>query len=365
MRYRLTFGMDIHSHDNIDRQCPASRSDSRHASGAALPTKSPLISWDWKTRGCWERRLIMLLEMACRNSILPLLDPGFDSVGTEVNVRHLAATPLGMEVTFKSEVMKQPHRRDVLGPRTPRAHDVRPDDGGQLDLHRHPGDPARHLTRRSPRSPASSSASRTCAGKWMLTFGLGEMGGAQPLAVTMLGGAALIVDVDPRALAASARQARLPRRRAPPTSTTPSPGSGRRPEAGPSLRRLLSQRRRGLPGARAARRGAGRRVGPDRGARHLGRVHSRSAHTLETAAAFRERDPNGYLSEVRRSIRAGGPRHPRDAAPRVQSVRLWEQLPHPGSRGRGRRRVRHPGLRPGATSARSSRSAAARSVGSR
>ncbi|MFI5414618.1 MAG: urocanate hydratase [Candidatus Lutacidiplasmatales archaeon] len=38
------------------------------------------------------------------------------------------------------------------------------------------------------------------AGKWMLSSGLGEMGGAQPLAVTMLGGAALIVDVDPRAL---------------------------------------------------------------------------------------------------------------------------------------------------------------------
>jgi urocanate hydratase len=38
-------------------------------------------------------------------------------------------------------------------------------------------------------------------GRWMLTSGLGEMGGAQPLAVTMLGGAGLIVDVDPNALA--------------------------------------------------------------------------------------------------------------------------------------------------------------------
>ncbi len=37
-------------------------------------------------------------------------------------------------------------------------------------------------------------------GRWMLSSGLGEMGGAQPLAVTMLGGAALVVDVDPRAL---------------------------------------------------------------------------------------------------------------------------------------------------------------------
>ncbi len=38
------------------------------------------------------------------------------------------------------------------------------------------------------------------AGRWMLTSGLGEMGGAQPLAVTMLGGVGLIVDVDPKAL---------------------------------------------------------------------------------------------------------------------------------------------------------------------
>jgi urocanate hydratase len=38
------------------------------------------------------------------------------------------------------------------------------------------------------------------AGRWMLTSGLGEMGGAQPLAVTLLGGVALVVDVDPKAL---------------------------------------------------------------------------------------------------------------------------------------------------------------------
>ncbi len=37
-------------------------------------------------------------------------------------------------------------------------------------------------------------------GRWMLSSGLGEMGGAQPLAVTMLEGVALIVDVDARAV---------------------------------------------------------------------------------------------------------------------------------------------------------------------
>jgi fluoroacetyl-CoA thioesterase len=55
--------------------------------------------------------MIMLLEMTCRDSILPLLDPGFDSVGTEVNVKHLAATPMGMEVRFESEVIEADSRR--------------------------------------------------------------------------------------------------------------------------------------------------------------------------------------------------------------------------------------------------------------
>lgn len=57
--------------------------------------------------------LIMQLEMTARDSIVPLLDPGHDSVGTEVKVRHLAATPLGMEVTFRSEVIDA-NRRTVL-----------------------------------------------------------------------------------------------------------------------------------------------------------------------------------------------------------------------------------------------------------
>ncbi|MCL6577294.1 urocanate hydratase [Kyrpidia sp.] len=44
---------------------------------------------------------------------------------------------------------------------------------------------------------ARRHASGSLKGKWVLTAGLGGMGGAQPLAVTMNGGAALIVEVDP------------------------------------------------------------------------------------------------------------------------------------------------------------------------
>ena len=43
--------------------------------------------------------------------MLPFLEQGFDTVGARVDVRHLAATPLGMEVTFQSEVISVEDRR--------------------------------------------------------------------------------------------------------------------------------------------------------------------------------------------------------------------------------------------------------------
>ncbi len=55
--------------------------------------------------------LILGLERTSRNLVLPLLDPGYDSVGTHVNVYHLAATPIGMTVTFRSEVASVEDRR--------------------------------------------------------------------------------------------------------------------------------------------------------------------------------------------------------------------------------------------------------------
>lgn len=49
--------------------------------------------------------LIYLLEITARNAVLPHLEEGHDTVGTLVNVRHLAATPVGMKVTFRAEVV--------------------------------------------------------------------------------------------------------------------------------------------------------------------------------------------------------------------------------------------------------------------
>src|SRR6516162_944193 len=45
-------------------------------------------------------QMIRYMEWTCRNSVVPLLDAGNDTVGTHVNVAHLAAAPMGSVVTF-------------------------------------------------------------------------------------------------------------------------------------------------------------------------------------------------------------------------------------------------------------------------
>ena len=49
---------------------------------------------------------IMVMENAALNAIRAYLDPGESAVGTAVNVRHLAATPVGRLVAGEAEVTK-------------------------------------------------------------------------------------------------------------------------------------------------------------------------------------------------------------------------------------------------------------------
>jgi len=56
-------------------------------------------------------QMIRHMEMTCRNAVLPLLDPGHDTVGTHVNIAHLAAAPLGSVVRFTAEVTGVDGRR--------------------------------------------------------------------------------------------------------------------------------------------------------------------------------------------------------------------------------------------------------------
>ena len=55
--------------------------------------------------------MIGRMEWTCRDAVLPLLDAGFDTVGTHVDVYHLAAAPIGAVVTFTAEVIAVNGRR--------------------------------------------------------------------------------------------------------------------------------------------------------------------------------------------------------------------------------------------------------------
>lgn len=56
-------------------------------------------------------RVISYLERTAHQSILPFLGDGQSSVGTVVSLRHMAATPVGMQVRFRAELVEVDRRR--------------------------------------------------------------------------------------------------------------------------------------------------------------------------------------------------------------------------------------------------------------
>jgi fluoroacetyl-CoA thioesterase len=64
--------------------------------------------------------VIMAMENAALEALKPYLDPGESAVGTAVDIRHLAATPLGRRVTAEAAVTGVDGRRIAFAVR---AHD--------------------------------------------------------------------------------------------------------------------------------------------------------------------------------------------------------------------------------------------------
>lgn len=56
-------------------------------------------------------QMILFMERACRNLILPMVDPGHDTLGTHVNVSHMSPAPLGATVVFTAELLAVNERR--------------------------------------------------------------------------------------------------------------------------------------------------------------------------------------------------------------------------------------------------------------
>jgi fluoroacetyl-CoA thioesterase len=55
--------------------------------------------------------MILMMENAALNAIRPYLEPGESAVGTAIDVRHLAATPVGHTVRAEAEVTKVEGKR--------------------------------------------------------------------------------------------------------------------------------------------------------------------------------------------------------------------------------------------------------------
>lgn len=58
--------------------------------------------------------MIALMEKTAYESVAPYLEEGSGTVGTELNVKHVAATPIGMQVTCETELVEVDGRRLVF-----------------------------------------------------------------------------------------------------------------------------------------------------------------------------------------------------------------------------------------------------------
>lgn len=59
-------------------------------------------------------RMVSDVEYTCRDFLLAHLDPGEDSVGAHVSIDHLAATPIGLNVTIQAKVVEVDRRKIVF-----------------------------------------------------------------------------------------------------------------------------------------------------------------------------------------------------------------------------------------------------------
>jgi fluoroacetyl-CoA thioesterase len=58
--------------------------------------------------------MILAMENAALNAIRSYLEPGESAVGTAVDIRHIAATPVGQRVSAEAEVTEVECRRIVF-----------------------------------------------------------------------------------------------------------------------------------------------------------------------------------------------------------------------------------------------------------
>ena len=185
----------------------------------------------------------------------------------------------------------------------------------------------------------------TCAARLIVTAGLGGMGGAQPLAVTMNGGVALVIEVDPQRIARRLATNYVDERRA---------------DLDDALARVdaLAARRAWRARSRSkampptccpelVRRGVTPDVVTDQTSAHDAlNGYVPPGLSLAEAGALRRRRARSDTCGARWQSMAVHVRAMLDLQRRgAVDVRLRQQHPRPGREGRRRRRVRHSRLR--------------------
>jgi fluoroacetyl-CoA thioesterase len=67
--------------------------------------------------------LVSYFELAAHQLAMPALEPGQGTVGSHIDIRHLAATPIGMRVTFRATLTERDGRRLVFRVEADDEHD--------------------------------------------------------------------------------------------------------------------------------------------------------------------------------------------------------------------------------------------------
>ena len=131
------------------------------------------------------------------------------------------------------------------------------------------------------------------AGRWILTAGLGGMGGAQPLAATMAGASCLAIECQPSRIDMPPAHRYLDEQAQGPRRGAGDHRAARRADEEAGVGRPARQRRRGAARAAAPRRAAGLRDRPDLGARPGQRLPAGGLDASPSGRTSARADPAG------------------------------------------------------------------------
>ena len=183
------------------------------------------------------------------------------------------------------------------------------------------------------------------AGRWILTAGLGGMGGAQPMAATMAGASCLAIECRPSSIEFRRRTGYVDlQAKDLDDALAIMQAIDRGEEAG--VGGAARQCRRGAARAAAPRRAAGLRDRPDLGARSGQRLSAGRLDARRLGGAPQPR--SGRRRQGSQEVDGGAcARHARVPQAGRADGRLRQQPPPDGARRRRRRRLQLPGLRAG------------------